>query len=402
MGRHFAFAVVAGILGALASISLCLVVNGVYSLFLAHRFLLFLLPITGIISLVVYRLCALPLTLSTEQVVAQIQNNRPVSGKLFLAILLGTGLTIVGGGSVGKEAASLQIGASLGQISAKPFKLQSLYKNRQRDCTGFAAACGMASCFSALFFAPLGSAVFVLEMSRFDKLILHRMPAILIGCFVGFAISKTVGIGDYIPAITCPQFSPYLLVICVVVGIACGIFGTIFARGIKGIRALLAKKVHNPYICVIAGGLIFAALVLCFDWFAFTGTGSTLLLDALAGEGASADFAIKLVLTMLCLGFSFKGGEIMPMFTIGSLLGLSCAFVLSSHESAFAAALGLVAFFAAASRCPLAAVLIGGETLGWLIVPYLVVSIACAFALRVLFDKASVSLVKRFGTLSES
>ncbi len=402
MGRHFAFAVVAGVLGALASITLCLVVNGVYSLFLAYRFLLFLIPVTGILSLLLYRACSLPLTLSTEDVVAHIQHERAVSGKLAPAILLGTALTIIGGGSVGKEAAALQMGASLGQVSAKPFKLSSLRRNQRRDLTGFAAACGMASCFSALFFAPLGSAVFVLEMSRFDKAVAHRLPAILVGCFVGFAISKTVNIGDYIPAAVVPSFAPELIVQCVVVGVACGVFGTLFARGIKGARALLAKRVHNPYIGVVAGGLIFIALVLCFDWIGFTGTGSALLLNALQGQGATADFAIKLLLTMLCLGFGFKGGEIMPMFTIGSLLGLSCAMWLGSADVAFCAALGLVAFFGAASKCPLAAVLIGCETLGWLCAPYLVVVVALSFALRAAFDKVSAAIMRRFGSLSES
>lgn len=400
--RHFAFAVVAGILGAVASIALCLVVDGVYGLFLAHRFLLFLIPVTGILSLLLYRACSLPLTLSTEDVVADIQQNQPVSGKLAPAILLGTALTIIGGGSVGKEAAALQMGASLGQVSAKPFKLGSLRKNQHRDLTGFAAACGMASCFSALFFAPLGSAVFVLEMSRYSKVIAHRLPAILVGCFVGFAISKTVNIGDYIPPVAPPVFSPELLAQCVVVGLACGVFGTLFSRGIKGARALLAKHVHNPYISVVAGGLIFIALVLCFDWVAFTGTGSALLLDALHGEGAAADFAIKLLVTMICLSFGFKGGEIMPMFTIGSLLGLSCALMLGSADVAFCAALGLGAFFGAASKCPIAAVLIGYETLGWACAPYLVAVVALAFALRAVFDKAGVTILRRFGALSES
>lgn len=402
VGRHFAFAGVAGVLGSLASIVLCLLVEESYDLFLAHRALLYLLPALGIASLLLYRLCGLPLTLTTEEVVAHLQTNRPVSGKLSFAILLGTALTILGGGSVGKEAGALQMGASLGQVSAQPFKLGSLHKNRQRDCTGFAAACGMASCFSALFFAPLGSALFVLEFSRFDKTLLHRIPALLIGCFTGFAISKAVNIGDRILPANTPPFSGEAVFLCLIVGLACGVVGMIFSQGIKHLRSLLLTHVRNPYIAVFAGGLIFIALIMCFDWVAFTGTGSTLLTNALKGEGAAGDFAIKLILTMICLGFGFKGGEIMPMFTIGSLLGLSCSLMLGNGETAFCAALGLVSFFAAASKCPLAAILIGCETLGWTCLPYLVGVAACSFGTRLFCDKLVEVVTQRFGTLSES
>ena len=45
------------------------------------------------------------------------------------------------------------------------------------------------------------------------------------------------------------------------------------------------------------------------------------LQGALAGTAGSGDFAVKALLTVLALGFGFKGGEMTPMFTIGALLG---------------------------------------------------------------------------------
>lgn len=53
----------------------------------------------------------------------------------------------------------------------------------------------------------------------------------------------------------------------------------------------------------------------------------------------------------------------MPTFTVGALLGASCT-VMTQGDPAFSAAVGLVAFFAAMSRCPVTAFLMGCEIFG--------------------------------------
>ncbi len=73
---------------------------------------------------------------------------------------------------------------------------------------------------------------------------------------------------------------------------------------------------------------------------------------------------MKALLTIVCLGLRLRGGEIMPTFTVGALLGASCT-VMTQGDPAFSAAVGLVAFFAAMSRCPVTAFLMGCEIFGW-------------------------------------
>ena len=104
-----------------------------------------------------------------------------------------------------------------------------------------------------------------------------------------------------------------------------------------------------------------------------------LLRGALAGHAGGADFAVKAGLTVLALGFGLKGGEIMPMFTIGALLGCALG-ELTAAAAPFSAALGLAAFFGAASRCPLAALLMGAEIFGLAAAPYLALAVAVAYA----------------------
>ena len=94
-----------------------------------------------------------------------------------------------------------------------------------------------------------------------------------------------------------------------------------FGTGLRLARRVVRHRIGRPLIAAAAGGLLFAGIVLAFGWQAFEGTGMPLLRGALAGHAGGADFAVKAALTVLALGFGLKGGEIMPMFTVGALLG---------------------------------------------------------------------------------
>ena len=237
----------------------------------------------------------------------------------------------------------------------------------------------MAACFGALFFAPLGSTMFVLELARFDRTVARHVPTLLLASFAAFSIARLTGIGDVIPRVAVPVFSWPLVAQCVLVGLACGAAGTVFGTGLRLARRVVRRRVGRPLVAAVAGGLLFAGIVLAFGWQGFEGTGMPLLRGALAGHAGGADFAVKAGLTVLALGFGLKGGEIMPMFTVGALLG--CALGgLTGAAAPFSAALGLAAFFGAASRCPLAALLMGAEIFGLAAAPYLALAVAVAYA----------------------
>lgn len=120
--RHGVFVVAVGVVGAAASVVLCLVVGWAYDLVCAHGWLLYLLPIFAVASLLLYRALKLPLDITTHTVINDICADRPISPALAPGILLGTAVSILGGASVGKEAAALHMGASLGDLVARPFE----------------------------------------------------------------------------------------------------------------------------------------------------------------------------------------------------------------------------------------------------------------------------------------
>lgn len=448
IARHGIFACLMGVVAAAASVLLCICVDQAYALSMALPWLIYLLPVCGVLSLLLYRWWKLPLNATTHTVVSDIRQDRPISPLLAPGILIGTCLSILGGGSVGKEAGALHMGASLGCLVARPFKLRSILRqqptqpaairvaqaeealekmeDRERAATehaldavanrepaasassglvegwqsgreerraeeragrqreegmqSYAASLGMAATFSALFFAPLGSAMFVLELTRYKRSTLKHAPTILLACFIAFALARWVGIGDIIPVVSIPDLSWKMLGQCVIIGAACALGGTLFIRAIDGLQRATQRASKNYYLWVVAGGLLVAGLTLAFGWQAYEGTGSNQLALALSGRQAEWGFLIKALLTVLCLGLWFKGGEIMPTFTIGALLGASCT-VMTGGEAGCSAAIGLVAFFAAMSRCPLAAFLMGCEIFGWAAAPLFAIAIAVSFPL---------------------
>lgn len=429
--RHGVFAVAVGVVGAAASVVLCLVVGWAYDLVCAHGWLLYLLPIFAVASLLLYRALKLPLGTTTHTVINDICADRPISPALAPGILLGTALSILGGASVGKEAAALHMGASLGDLVARPLKLRPLtgvWKGGSRaDGAGgtsggdgavgsasasggagngggasggvhaYAASCGMAACFAALFFAPLGSTAFVIELSRYDRSVWRHAPFMLLACFVAFGLASIIGIGDVIPKVPLPALSWPVVGQCVVIAVACALVGTVYIQIIDGAQRLTKRISQNYYLWAALGGVLMAVLVTLFDWRGFEGTGANLLSDALAGRAGGWTFAVKALLTIVCLGLWLRGGEIMPTFTVGALLGASCT-VMTQGDPAFSAAVGLVAFFAAMSRCPVTAFLMGCEIFGWAAAPAFALAVAVSFSLGRdvgLYGRGATGILKR-------
>ena len=200
------------------------------------------------------------------------------------------------------------------------------------------------------------------------------------GKLTSWAIARAVGIGDHIPRVALPGLSWAVAAHCLLVGLCCAVGGALFAACLRALRRAWRRRAKaRPFALVAVGGLAFAGIVLACGWQAFQGTGMGLLRGALAGSAAPADFAVKAGLTVLVLGFGFKGGEIMPMFSIGALLGCSLG-LATGAPAGFSAALGMAAFFAAAGRCPLTALLMGAEIFGWLALPFLLIAVAAAYA----------------------
>jgi len=81
----------------------------------------------------------------------------------------------------------------------------------------------------------------------------------------------------------------------------------------------------------------------------YSGLGTALIGLSFEGGAITFDWLIKLLLTVLTLSTGFQGGEVTPLFAIGSALGASLAPVFGLPLP-FMAALGYVSVFAAATN----------------------------------------------------
>ena len=116
----------------------------------AQPWLLFLLPVAGLLITALYKVTKCE-GVGTNNVIRAVQSGEPVSILLVPAIFLGTVLTHLCGGSAGREGAALQMGGSIG------WNLGTLLRLKDHD-RRTATISGMAAFFSALFGTQIGRA----------------------------------------------------------------------------------------------------------------------------------------------------------------------------------------------------------------------------------------------------
>ena len=129
----------------------------------------------------------------------------------------------------------------------------------------------------------------------------------------------------------------------------------------------------------LVGGALVVGLTLLVGTRAYNGLSLPLISTSFFGAPPPTwSFALKLVFTALTLGAGFVGGEVTPLFVIGTTLGATLAGVLDVPVP-FLAAMGFVAVFGAAANTPLACTVMGVELFGIGSVPYLAVACLVAY-----------------------
>ena len=143
---------VGGVVGALFHLG----VNYATSVRLAHPWVLYLLPLGGLVIAGLYRLCKLE-GKGTNAVIESVHFGSDVPVLLVPLIFVSTVITHLCGGSAGREGAALQIGGGIGYRTGRLLHLG------EKDLP-LATLCGMSGVFSALFGTPLTATVFALEV----------------------------------------------------------------------------------------------------------------------------------------------------------------------------------------------------------------------------------------------
>ncbi len=365
--------------------ALCGVVGAVFAIAIEkathlrehHGWLMYLLPVGGLVIAGLYRLLRLPLSTGTDEIITTVRTQGKVSILMAPAIFASTALTHLLGGSSGREGAALQLGGSIGA------KIGDLtHPDLHRDSRRIFELCGMAALFSALFGTPLTATLFVLEMVDVGTFN-HRalMPCILSAVTANLA-AQAVG----------APVEPFALaaglsaVSAVSVGQAAGlgIFSALtailfcFAMHVSG--KYLKKWLPNDFVRIAAGGAAVVGLSLLVGTRDYNGGGMHVLFAALNGQALPVAFLLKILFTAITLGSGFKGGEIVPSFFVGATMGCTVA-ALMNLSPALGAGLGMIGVFCGVTNAPLAAVMLSVELFGTEYLPLFGVAACVSFML---------------------
>lgn len=273
------------------------------------------------------------------------------------------------GAAVGREGAAIQMSASMADTAARTLRISG----RMRQELLVAA---IAAGFGSLFGMPIAGAVFALEVQAVGRIRYEAVLAAFTGSLVGAHMVTALG-GHH--AVT-PQLTldvdVWTAVRLGVAGIACGACASLFVWVTHRVKDTLRPIPYPPIRGAVVGALVvLATFVVGRDYLSL----SLPLADAAVAGASVAAFAWlgKLLFTAVCLGGGLPGGEVTPLFVVGSTLGASLSGPLDLPQPALAG-VGFVAVFAAASNTPIACTILAAELFGGgLLVP---AAIACAVA----------------------
>lgn len=92
---------------------------------------------------------------------------------------------------------------------------------------------------------------------------------------------------------------------------------------------LYEKYIKNQYLRIALSGCLLVVLTLLLGTLDFLGSGMGIIEHIFHhGETNWYTFPLKMLFTAITLGAGFKGGEIVPSFTIGAALGCTAATVM--------------------------------------------------------------------------
>ncbi len=350
-------AVVIGLIGGIVGAAFHECVQQVTSFRGEHFWVLFLLPLAGIVIVFLYHRGGMRKDPGTNLVLESIHTEESVPFRMAPLIFIATVLTHLCGGSAGREGAALQLGGSLGATFAKVFHLE---EHNQRVLV----MCGMSAVFTAMFGTPITAAIFSMEVVQVGILYYSALVPCLVAAAVAYGVLLFLGMEtrEYM------MDSSYTLTVSsgtrvMLLAMLCGLIGILFCVAMHEASHFMRHKIANDYVRVAVGGVAVILLTLLVGTTDYNGASAALLQRALHDQVTSTAFLWKIVFTAITIGAGFKGGEIVPTLTIGATFG-SVAGPLLGLDPSFAAAIGMIALFCAVVNCPVASIFLALELFG--------------------------------------
>ncbi len=296
--------------------------------------------------------------------------------------------TISSGGSAGREGPMAQIGAGIGSYFADLLKVNPYYRR-------LAVVVGIGAGIGTIFKAPLGGAIFGIEVLYKRDFEAEALLPTFIAAVIGYAIFGAYS--GYTPIFDIPKVAfshPNELLFYSILGVLTAIFGIIYVKLFymfrDTFRKLSVPNIVKPVIGGILVGLIgiFAPEILGtgYGWIPYYTRGVFPIYDFLRGKWVVIDnwviisilfFALaflKIIATSLTIGSGGSGGVFAPGLGIGTFIGAASSLLflhafpgyISNPESFLTSSIiiGMMSLFAGVSKAPVAVLIMVSEMTG--------------------------------------
>jgi len=281
-----------------------------------------------------------------------------MKARVAVVKILASAITIGTGGSAGQEGPMVQIGAASASALAQRLKVPATHMRT-------IVACGAAGGLAAVFNAPIGGAMFALEVITGEL-----TPAF--GSVILSSVSATVvsrGLFGNRPAFLVPQYdlvSTRELALYAVLGVLAGLVSAAFIRLLYGLEDRVGRWHFPARYKPVVGGLLIGLMGRFLP--EIFGTGYGAVEDAIWGRMLPTTLALlvvmKMAATSITLAFGGSGGVFGPSMFIGAMLG--GAFGAAAHAlfpnvvagSGAYALVGMGAVVGGTSLAPLTAIVL--------------------------------------------
>lgn len=351
-------AVVIGICAGFASTLFLHSVDWAIEFRRAHDWMIVFLPLVGFLIAWFYKIYGQDVHHGNNLIIDEIHEpTKTIPFRMVPMIFVGSIISHLFGASVGREGAAVQMGAGISDQFSK--YLGRFYNNRK-----LILMMGMSAGFSSIFGTPIAGAIFGFEVLFIGTLVYDALLPCLVAAIIGYYTALLLGVvHPHYFYMEVPSISITGLLSAVVAGILFGLTAKFFVWSIYRVKDFYKEKIKNDLLPPVIGGSI---LVVCYYVFGsdrYHSLGEEIIHASFTQHVYPWDFLGKIFTTALSVGSSFRGGEVMSLFYIGSTLGNSLAYILPL-DYPILAALGFVSVFAGAANVPIASVILAFELFG--------------------------------------
>ncbi|WP_079710237.1 chloride channel protein [Paraliobacillus ryukyuensis] len=331
---------------------------------LKHDWLIFLLPFAGLLIGYIYMRFGKVMFNHSQSDTSELNNlvikavhgQKQVPKRMGLIVYLGTFLTVLFGGSTGREGAAIQMGGSVAATVNQLFRMNNIDKK-------VVLMSGISAGFGSAFGAPITGTVFGMEIATLGKLKWEAVLPCMTASFVAHFVTTAVWHHHHeiFTIAVVPETSVKTFFIVILLSIIFSLVSVLYCQlrhGIEKISTKLFKQNHMKRAFV--GGVIIAILTWLIGSQNYNGRGLQILEQAFTEDVPPFAFLAKLIFTAITLGTGFVGGEAIPLFFIGATLGNTLHAFIDLPLSFFVA-LGLIAVFSGGTNTPIAAFLLALE-----------------------------------------